>query len=86
MSIIKNTVFGVFSGASKLLKGVGKGLEEGFEELSHIPANIRLSKMDKLSGRYTVDIGDGETATIKFEGGLFSWGVEEFTYILIHFS
>jgi len=77
MSIIKETILGVFSGTSKILKGVGKGLDEGFQELGQIPANIRYEKKKKLSGSYTLDIGDGETVTINFKGGLFMWDIDE---------
>jgi hypothetical protein len=41
MSLFVETLTGLFKCVGKLASGVGKGLEEGFDELSHIPANHR---------------------------------------------
>jgi hypothetical protein len=87
MSLFVESLTGLFKGVGKLASGVGKGLEDGFEELTYIPANYRHAKRDKLSGRYTVDITkhrwadwDEEiphkTVTIQFSGGSFKWDIE----------
>ena len=78
MSIVKSIVLGLMSVSAKVLKGVGKGLEDGLEELGNIPAQIRFDRKERLSGRYVVDLDDGKTVTIKFYGGSFMWDYVEY--------
>lgn len=86
MSLLKGTLAGVFKGAGKLAKGVGNALNDGFEELEKIPANIAHAQREKLSGEYTVDISKNQykdtpdshthkTATIKLDGGKRTWDI-----------
>ena len=81
MGWLKETLIGTVGAVGKLAAGVGKGLEEGFEELSSIPANYRFEKRQKLSGKYQVDLRKfrrklkHKSVTIDFEGGAFSWSI-----------
>ena len=81
MGWLKESLIGTVGAVGKLASGVGKGLEEGFEELSLIPANYRFEKRQKLSGKYQVNLRKfrrklkHKSVNIDFEGGSFSWSV-----------